>query len=109
MSSLFEGLSGLLNDVFGDPVQIETAASGVDIVQAVFRRDPVSVADDDGREFLIISPTLRMLKQDAQALAKDDLVHPPGAQSYAVVAKHPTNGNPAEDAFVYIELEEAFL
>lgn len=108
MTSIFDGMAGVLNDTFGAPVTIQPATGGGFItVQAVFRRDPVEVPAEDGEPVLILSPTLKLRRDQVPDIARGDLVTPtltPG-QQYRVVNTMPT-GSPASDGFILCELEE---
>jgi len=97
-------MAGLLNDVFGDPVTITPVNGASYELQAVFRREPLEVAGDDGVPVLILNPTLKV--PEATKLSREDLVEPsiePGKR-YEVQSGEPSP-SPAGDRFVFYELE----
>lgn len=105
--SIFDGMSGILNDVLGDPVIIHPSDALPTTVQAVFRREPIEVQSDEGEPILILAPTLKVRRDLVPNIARDDLVAPsiaPG-QQYRVVNALPS-GSPAADGFLICELEE---
>lgn len=106
MTTLFNGLAGILNDVFGGPVSHRPQGGAAVAIQAVFREEPISVQDEDGAEVLIVAPTLQVQKPVAETITRKDLIVPGNGKSYRVMNRHP-NGSPAADAFVVFELEEA--
>ncbi|APG45691.1 MULTISPECIES: head-tail joining protein [Phaeobacter] len=104
MSHFFDGMAGLLNELFGDPVQITRANGVVGTIQGVFRRDPIEVAGDDGFPVLIMSPTLKV--PQTIRLEFGDLVEPsiaPGARF--VVKSGEPSPSPSADRMVVYELE----
>lgn len=105
MTSVFDGLAGVLNQVFGAPVQWVSADLGAIEVQAVFREDPVRIADEDGSEFLLKQPSLRVQRPMADQIMDGDTINPGNGKSYRVGAGHPT-GSPALDSFIVFELED---
>ena len=105
--SVFDGLAGALNSVFGAPVTITRAGQSAVAVQAVFREVPVEQEAADGRPFVTISPTLQVQKNAIAALAKGDLIAPSttAGRTFKVLQKYP-NASPAVDALVTYLLEE---
>lgn len=105
--SVFDGLAGVLNGVFGAPVTITRSGVAPATVQAVFRDVPVEQEAADGRPFVTITPTLRVTKNAIAALAVGDLVAPSttGARTFKVLQTYP-DASPAVDAFVTYLLEE---
>lgn len=103
---LFDGMSGVLADVFGDVVTWTASGGAAVELQAVFRREPVEVAAAEGGTVLTHMPSLRVRVSDAPGIAAGDLVQSdidPGV-SYRVVNVWPTR-SPAADRFVLCELE----
>lgn len=107
MASVFDGMAGVLNAVFGAPVTVTRAGQAAVPLQAIFREMPVEQEAADGRIMVTISPTLRVRKGDIAALAVGDLVAPSttGARTFKVLQAFPS-GSPATDAFVTYLLEE---
>lgn len=107
MPSVFDGMAGVLDDVFGAPVMIYPAGGGQLVGRGIFRETPVSAADEDGHAVLVTSPTLRMRKPDATVLRVGDLIKPECDDRMFRVLNRWANGSPARDAFVVFELEDA--
>lgn len=103
--SLFDGMAGLLNDVFGGPVMIIPRSGGSFNVQAVFRSEPIEVADADGGSVWIGAPTLKVPADIAPKLAREDRIRPGNGKTYIVLNRVPGE-SPAADGFVMFELEE---
>lgn len=103
--SVFDGLAGVLNGMFGATVSHTPQGQAAVDIEAVFREEPIAVTDDDGRDVLIVAPTLRVQKPTADTIAAKDTIAPGNGRTYRVVNRHP-NGSPAADAFVIFELEE---
>lgn len=104
--SLFDGMAGILTDVFGAPVTYTPAGGAPVQVSAVFRAAPIEVSDGEGHTTLITAPTLRVRRDILPGLRRDDRVEPsirPG-EVYEVINVLPT-ASPASDAFVIAELE----
>jgi len=104
MTSIFDGIAGTLNAVFGDAVTWTPAGGEAQTVQAVFRRQPVRVDGPDGSETLTELPSLKVQRPLAESLSWGDVISPGDGNTYAVRAGHPT-GSPAADAFIIFELE----
>lgn len=105
MTALFDGLAGLLNDVFGAPVTHTAPDEDPRVIQAVFREAPETETDREGYPYLVIVPTLRVLKADAVGISHDDIIEPGNGSRYLVKNRQP-DGSPAADAFVVFELEK---
>ena len=107
MASIFDGLAGALNAVFGAPVTITRRGEAAVTLQAVFRELPVEQDGADGRPFVTITPTLRVQKDAIAALVRGDLVAPSTASGRSFVVLQPYFGaSPASDAFLTYVLEE---
>jgi hypothetical protein len=107
MSSVFEGMAGALNAVFGAPVTITRAGHAAVTLQAVFREMPIEQEAADGRPIVTITPTVRVPKDAIASLVLGDTVAPsttPG-RSFTVLQNFP-GSSPATDAFVTYVLEE---
>jgi hypothetical protein len=105
MSTLFDGMAGILNDALGALVTHTPSGGAARSIRAVFRREPTSTSDDDGREILVMAPTLRVQISDATAIARGDAIDIADGAQYIVLNRQPTR-SPAADAFVIFELEE---
>ncbi len=102
--ALFDGLAGTLNAVFGAPVTHVNAAGIRRSVQAVLRRNPVEVAEQNGGAIWIVAPTLRIPAADAALIVRGDSIEAAGGR-YRVLNRIATK-SPAEDRFVVFELED---
>ena len=105
MTSVFDGMAGVINDVFGGIVRITPPVGASYELQAIFREDPVEVFDDDGRGVLLMSPSLSVRRPDAESIAKGDIVEPATGGRFRIAHGQP-NGSPAADGFFIYELEE---
>ena len=106
MAGIFDGMAGLLNDVFGDPVT-HLPRSGVErVVQGIFRAPPIDLLGEDGRTVLDTGPRLRVPKPAADGIAVGDMIRPASGPLYRVINPTP-GGSPAADAFVIFQLEVA--
>lgn len=109
MTSVFDGMAGVLNGVFGAPVVYQPAYGPAQTVQAVFRAEPIEVAGSDGHAVLIVAPTLRVQRNILPDIGRGDHVVPSVAsargKTFKVINMIPT-ASPAGDAFWVCELEE---
>lgn len=103
--SLFDGMTGILSDVFGVPVTHFPAVGGSVTVPAIFREEPVAVLDDGGREILTVAATLRIAADRASGIARGDRVAPGNGKTYRVMNRT-VSGSPAADGFAIFQLEE---
>lgn len=104
MTTLFDGVAGLLTDVFGGSVTHRPAQGGEFIRHWIFRAPPVEVLGDDGHPVLDVLPILRVPGPAAMSVSIGDRVLPGNGKIYAVINRQPS-GSPASDAFVVFELE----
>ena len=102
--SIFDGMAGILNDVFGAPVVIHPGGGNGRSIQAVVRREPVEVATDEGEAVLSLRPTLKALKGEVSDLVDGDRVVAEG-ETYSVSYRIP-NGPPAADRFETFVLQK---
>ena len=105
MTTVFDGMTGVLNAVFGAPVTI--LGDFPQVVQAIFREMPYEQEIGDGRTIVEVTPTVQIRKSDIASLSKGDVVAPaatPG-RSFTVLKPIPS-GSPAADAFITWVLEE---
>lgn len=105
MTGIFDGMAGVLNSVFGAPVSHTPQGQASRTIDAVFRKEPDTVTDREGHDYLIAVPTLRVLKADAASISRGDEIEPGDGAKYVVLNQQPS-GSPASDAFVVFELEE---
>jgi hypothetical protein len=107
MTSIFNGMATVLNDVLGGAV-LYTPKGDIEaqMVQAKLRTGPLEVAGGDGAPILILAPTLHVPKTVLPNIKKGDRVAAVATPdvSYLVVNKIP-NGSPASDATIVCELE----
>lgn len=105
MTSLFDGIAGLLNDTLGGPVLHTPKLGAPRIIKARFRRKPMEVLDLDGMSSLIHEPTLRVPNPVASTIASQDQITPENGDLYEVLNRH-ESGSPAVDAFVTFKLRK---
>ena len=106
MASVFDGLAGVLNAVFGAPVSITPPGSIPQRVNAVLRVGPIEVLTEDGRPVWFDAVTLQVQRCDAAIAVTDALVAAPNrpGETYRILSAHLTR-SPAADAFVVCEME----
>lgn len=104
---IFDGMTGVLNGVFGAPVAVTTDKFGTQSIDAIFRREPVRIIGDDNRETMSELPTLSVPHDvvDAYCIVVGSRVEPGDGATYRIV-NHAPSGSPASDAFTTFELEE---
>lgn len=103
--SIFDGMAGVLNDVFGASVTVTEVGEAAVEIKATFREGPVTLPDSEGREVLSTLPTLSVPRDLMGKLAPGTQVEPGNGRTYQVVNWLPS-GSPAVDAFRNYELEE---
>jgi hypothetical protein len=101
MSGLFDGVAGLLSDVFGSPVTLVSQAAQI---QAVIRSEPVPLVAPDGRTTLDMRPEMRVTSGIAAEIYSGDSIVTASGKAYRIVARQPS-GSPAADAMVIFDLE----
>lgn len=107
MTSVFDGMGGVLNAVFGAPVNVTRAGQSAVAVQGVFRFVTIDDPTADGRGIYEQVPTLRLPINLMPALKRGDTVQPsafPG-RTFAVLQPD-LNGMPAVDTMVTYVCEE---
>lgn len=97
MTSVFDGMAGVLNGVFGASVTIYPGGGPGKAVRGVLRRQQVDLETDEGFEVISAAPVLRINKGDAAGLGPGDRVEA-GGQAYTVRFPIPIT-SPASDAF----------
>lgn len=108
MSRLFDGLGSVITATFGDTVTIQRLGTPDFTVQAMFRREPVEAIDGDGRAVLLVSPSLKLTRAEADKLATGDTVRAPdGGADLQIVNAQVHSSSPARDALVMVELADA--
>ena len=104
MPGIFDGMTGILSDVFGDPV-IYLPQGGVSRpIMSMFRESPIDVDGADGRIVRIDAPTWRVRRDLAAELRRGDWITVPDGRTFAVMVVHQT-GSPATDAFRICECQ----
>lgn len=105
MAALFDGVTALLNEVFGEEITHFDRAGGAQSVVSVFRKTPVKVTDEQGGAFLLSSPWWRV-SQDAlpERPREGDEIAAPDGNRYRILNVW-ENGAAAADAHLICELE----
>lgn len=103
MTSLFNGLSGILAGAFGATITYAPRTGPVRDLQSVFRENPIEVTGADGQEILIDAPTWRVERHLVPNLTRGDRIVVPDGRTFKVETTH-TTGAPSGDAFVLCEL-----
>lgn len=106
MTSIFDGLAGMLSGVFGGEVVYHPAAGAERIVQSIFREAPIEVDGADGQIVRIETPTWRVSRDLAPDVRRGDRIIVPDGRVFVVMVVHPT-GSPASDAFQICECQIA--
>lgn len=106
MTTLFNGLSGILAGVFGATITYAPRAGLVRDIQSVFRETPIEITGADGNEVLIDAPTWRVERHLAPEVGRGDIIRVPDGRQFKVETTH-TTGGPAADGFILCELHEA--
>lgn len=104
MASIFDGLAGALNGVFGAPVNFSPVIGTPRIVHSVFREDPITVTGADGGDVLIEAPTWRVPKSEMINARRKDTIEVADGRVFQILNQIGT-GSPASDAFIVYELE----
>ena len=103
MTSLFDGMSGILAGVFGGSVRYEPVEGFVRDVASIFRETPVEVVGADGQAVLIEAPTWRVARTLVPEVRRGDVLRVGDGRLFTITAIH-TAGSPAADAFLLCEL-----
>lgn len=106
MTGLFDGLPGLLNEVFGSPVTWGPQGGTPVTLRATLRQTPVAVAAGDGGSVLVSDAVLRVPRDAAGGMRAGDLITLPSGQSWRIESRIP-GGGPGIDHFVDFTLELA--
>lgn len=106
MVGIFDGMTGLFSDVFGEPVTyLPQGGSGSRVIMSIFRERPIEVDGADGQIVRIDAPTWRVARNLAPEVRRGDRIEVDD-RVYQVMVVHPT-GSPAEDAYLICECQEA--
>ena len=76
MATPFDGMTGVLNGVFGAPVTHAAPGKDPRVLTGVFREKPAVVEGDDGRDVLVTMSTVRIPAADAAGIARNDWIVP---------------------------------
>ncbi|MBJ2150636.1 hypothetical protein JC607_07130 [Paracoccus sp. IB05] len=105
MTGIFDGMTGILSDVFGAPVIWQPPGSQAETVQSIFRRVPVEVVGAGGEPVLAMQPIWRVRRGSMSRAPKaGDQIQPGDGRTYRITAVQ-EGGSPAGDRFVTCELE----
>ena len=106
MTSVFDGMAGALNAVFGAPVVFQQVGQSARTIQGVFRREPIEVSGEDGAPIWIMSLSIRFQRSDVVGIRRGDLVQPSvdAGKTYRIINTPDTN-SPAADGFLICALE----
>jgi len=104
--SIFDGLTGALNAVFGAPVTITPPSGPPVTVTGQFRENPREVMGDDGRVMIIDTPTLQVRRPTPIALVKGAIVAPSirSGETFRVLGVY-RDRSPAADAYAVVAME----
>lgn len=105
MTSVFDGMAGVLNGVFGAPVTIHPGGGGGVEIRGVIRDREVEVPDGDGQVVLGTFTTLKAQVGDVTGLVRGNAVSQ-GARSWTVDYRLPSE-SPAADRFETFVLKDA--
>lgn len=103
---IFDGVTGILSDVFGDPVTYLPAGGAAREIQSIFREAPVEVEGADGQLVRIDAPSWRVTRDLAPHARRNDRITVRDGRSFVITVVHPT-GSPASDAFLICELQRS--
>lgn len=104
MPSIFDGMAGILSDVFGDSVVFLPRGGSARPVISMFRETPIEVDGADGQIVRIDAPTWRVRRDLAAEVGRGDRITVADGRAFQVMVVHPT-GSPASDAFLICECQ----
>jgi hypothetical protein len=106
MPTVFDGMAGILNAVFGAPVIITPPLQSPQSVQGVFRDGPIEVMSEEGRPVWFDALTLQVNRSAAAIAVMDATVTVASrpCDTFRILTAHQTR-SPANDAFIVCELE----
>jgi len=105
-ASFFDGMAGILNDVFGDPVVVTPPFGPPVTLQGMFRDSPVEDPAALGRPYGVDVFTVQLQKPLPAQVVRDARIEPsirPG-EAFRVLGIF-SDRSPATDAFVIVEVE----
>lgn len=105
MTSVFAGLTGVLNRVFGASVTYRPPAGAEVPIVSVFREEMVDYLQADGGAVLGLRPVWRVPTSKTAGIVRGGLCLPGNGKTYRVINQIP-NGEPDADRFVIFGLEE---
>lgn len=105
MPSIFDGMTGILSDVFGDPVIFFPRHGSARPIMSLFRETPIEVDGADGQIVRIDAPTWRVRRDLASEAGRGDRITLADGRTFLVMVVHPT-GSPARDAFLICECQQ---
>lgn len=103
MTSVFDGMTGLLAEVFGSMIAYVPNGGASRDIQSIFREAPIEVTGADGQEVLIEAPSWRVARHLVPELKRDDHIVVPDGRRFRVRTVY-SNGSPSTDAHVICEL-----
>lgn len=103
MTSAFDGMTGILADVFGGLVAYLPQDGSSRDIQSIFRESPIEIPGADGNEVLIEAPTWRVRRDLVPELKRGDHITVADGRRFRVRTVH-SNGSPSLDAHVICEL-----
>lgn len=105
MSSIFDGVAGMLSDMLGDPVTYLPQGGISRQVVSIFRRHPTEDIASDGHPVLVMAPTWRVRTDLVPELRRGDRITTGDGRTYEVLNVQ-KSGSPAVDAHLVCELYE---
>lgn len=103
--SVFDGLAGVLNSVFGAPVTITPVNGDAVIARGILRELPQFEDDAGDRQHFVPQFALQVPKPVPAALIKGSTVTEASGRAFTVLGVFPDR-SPASDAFMVAHLEE---
>lgn len=104
MTRVFDGMAGILNNVFGAPVLYVPQTGAARSVQSIFRETPITISGPDGGDVLIVAPTWQVPRTLLIDVRRNDQIEVSGGRLFKILNQI-TTGSPATDAFIVYELE----
>lgn len=103
MAPIFEGMTGILAEVFGSVIAYIPKGGVSRDILSIFREAPIEITGADGQEVLIEAPSWRVARHLVPELKRDDHIVAPDGRRFRVRTVH-SNGSPSSDAHVICEL-----
>lgn len=106
MTTVFDGMAGALNAVFGAPVTIFPGGGAGVAIQGVIRDQEIQVADREGESSVwVVETILRAQRDVVTAMVRGDVVETGAGDRYAVRYRMPVS-SPAADRFERFVLDK---